>query len=114
MADNFSMDGGQGLYKKEEAPKEDLNESAGDAFILDIGQRERKTRGYNVDQVCIQIYICVYICVSRRTLHIYICLYIYVCIICIYIYMFIYMYVCMNINESVYIHTYIYIYVYVA
>jgi hypothetical protein len=26
-------------------------EVAGDAFILDIGQRERKTRGYNVDQL---------------------------------------------------------------
>mmetsp|Transcript_72056 Transcript_72056/g.116866 ORF Transcript_72056/g.116866 Transcript_72056/m.116866 type:complete len:1020 (+) Transcript_72056:69-3128(+) len=51
MADNFSMDGGQGLYKKEEAPKEDFNDSVGDAFILDIGQRERKTRGYNVDQL---------------------------------------------------------------
>ena len=49
MADNFSMDGGQGLYKKEEEKKED--EGIGEAFILDIGQRDRKTRGYNVDQL---------------------------------------------------------------
>jgi len=71
MADNFSMDGGQGLYKKEEAPKEDFNDSVGDAFVLDIGQRERKTRGYNVDQVCIYIYIYVYICVSHITIYVY-------------------------------------------
>jgi SWI/SNF-related matrix-associated actin-dependent regulator of chromatin subfamily A member 5 len=48
MLDNFSMDGGQGLYKKDEDKKDD---DVGSAFILDIGQRERKTRGYNVDQL---------------------------------------------------------------
>jgi SWI/SNF-related matrix-associated actin-dependent regulator of chromatin subfamily A member 5 len=53
MADNFSMDGGQGLYQKEMGDKDrdDATELADSTFILDIGQRERKTRGYNVDQL---------------------------------------------------------------
>jgi SWI/SNF-related matrix-associated actin-dependent regulator of chromatin subfamily A member 5 len=53
MADNFSMDGGQGLYQKEMGDKDrdDTTDLADSTFILDIGQRERKTRGYNVDQL---------------------------------------------------------------
>eukprot|EP00802_Teleaulax_amphioxeia_P001899 Tamp_01901.p1 GENE.Tamp_01901~~Tamp_01901.p1 ORF type:complete len:1009 (+),score=374.13 Tamp_01901:206-3028(+) len=55
MADNFSMDGGQGLYQKEGDQKDkdeaDFYGGSSSTFILDIGQRERKTRGYNVDQL---------------------------------------------------------------
>ncbi|EKX31046.1 hypothetical protein GUITHDRAFT_83481 [Guillardia theta CCMP2712] len=47
MAANFSMDGGQtdSLYQM---PDE---ESADTGFFLDIGQRDRKSRGYNIDQL---------------------------------------------------------------
>eukprot|EP00960_Hanusia_phi_P061004 764699-Hanusia_phi.AAC.2 len=47
MAANFSMDGGQtdSLYQ---IPDE---ESADTGFFLDIGQRDRKSRGYNIDQL---------------------------------------------------------------
>jgi len=50
MAANFTMDGGAGaLYKKEEE-QEDLVTDTG--FFLDIGQRDRKSRGgYNIDQM---------------------------------------------------------------
>mmetsp|Transcript_19667 Transcript_19667/g.40054 ORF Transcript_19667/g.40054 Transcript_19667/m.40054 type:complete len:1001 (-) Transcript_19667:199-3201(-) len=46
MAANFSMDGafGADLYQQ---PDEEQNQ----AFFLDIGQRDRKSRGYNIDQL---------------------------------------------------------------
>mmetsp|Transcript_59635 Transcript_59635/g.158716 ORF Transcript_59635/g.158716 Transcript_59635/m.158716 type:complete len:1056 (+) Transcript_59635:1184-4351(+) len=48
MAANFSMDGG-GMVKDEY--KMDEEEGASSSFFLDIGQRDRKNRGYNIDQI---------------------------------------------------------------
>uniref|UniRef100_A0A6U2D0V6 Uncharacterized protein n=2 Tax=Hemiselmis andersenii TaxID=464988 RepID=A0A6U2D0V6_HEMAN len=48
MAANFSMDGGgneQPMYQLE------TEEDANNSFFLDIGQRDRKSRGYNIDQM---------------------------------------------------------------
>lgn len=51
MAANFSMDGGSGaddkLYQLDTANDADADSS----FFLDIGQRDRKSRGYNIDQM---------------------------------------------------------------
>uniref|UniRef100_A0A7S0M6D0 Uncharacterized protein n=1 Tax=Cryptomonas curvata TaxID=233186 RepID=A0A7S0M6D0_9CRYP len=49
MAANFSMDG-QAMVKEEQYRMEE-DESANTAFFLDIGQRDRKSRGYNIDQI---------------------------------------------------------------
>jgi len=54
MAANFTMDGGAGsLYKMDAEEEENVEgEGANTGFFLDIGQRDRKSRGgYNVDQM---------------------------------------------------------------
>mmetsp|Transcript_59811 Transcript_59811/g.146980 ORF Transcript_59811/g.146980 Transcript_59811/m.146980 type:complete len:856 (-) Transcript_59811:235-2802(-) len=50
MAANFSMDGGGTEDKLYEMPT-DPDAEVNTAFFLDIGQRDRKSRGYNVDQL---------------------------------------------------------------
>ena len=49
MAANFTMDGGAGRLYKQDMEEE---EGADTGFFLDIGQRDRKSRGgYNIDQM---------------------------------------------------------------
>ena len=50
MAANFTMDGGAGALYKKDAEEDEDGIDAG--FFLDIGQRDRKSRGgYNIDQM---------------------------------------------------------------
>ena len=53
MAANFTMDGGAGsMYKMENKDDDEDGDGINTGFFLDIGQRDRKSRGgYNIDQM---------------------------------------------------------------